>query len=48
MISAVAVAGPAKEAAGLASVVAKAVGRGETAADADVVTNATHSRITLI
>ena len=48
MISAVAVAEPVQAAAGLASVVAAAVGGGKTAADVDVATNARNSRITLI
>jgi hypothetical protein len=42
MISAVAVAEPVKAAAVLASVVAAAVGGGETVADVDVTMNARH------
>ena len=48
MISRTAASGFVKTAAVLASVVAAAVGKGETAADVDVATNAKHTQITLI
>jgi tRNA nucleotidyltransferase/poly(A) polymerase len=48
MISAVAAAGPVEAAAVLGSVVATAVGKGKTATDVDVATNAKQTQITLI